>query len=159
MKQRLGLAACFLPGPQLLILDEPVSALDPEGRVEVFDIIRRVKGKSTVLFSSTFGRRRESLGHARNDKGRTKGARGTIEEIFTQYGASSEDRFSRGRFRQRDGHSRAMPWAERVVAGSEPGEVFVNVRQGMMDRALDESLGALVCGGLRITRLDDHART
>jgi ABC-2 type transport system ATP-binding protein len=153
MKQRLGLAACFLPDPQLLILDEPVSALDPEGRVEVFDIIRRVKGKSTVLFSSHILEDVERVSDTLvMIKEGQKVLEGTIEEIFTQYGAE------RLRIVFREGDSgrgmdilRAMPWAERVVAGSEPGEVFVNVRQGMMDRALDESLGALVCGGLRVT--------
>ena len=52
MKQRLGLAAVFLVEPDLLILDEPVSALDPEGRRRVLDLIAGLKGRSTVFFSS-----------------------------------------------------------------------------------------------------------
>jgi ABC-2 type transport system ATP-binding protein len=36
----------------VLILDEPVSALDPIGRKEMFDIINSLKGKVTVIFSS-----------------------------------------------------------------------------------------------------------
>ena len=106
MKQRLGLAACFLPGPQLLILDEPVSALDPEGRVEVFDIIRRVKGKSTVLFSSHILEDvEESVGHARNDKGRAKGARGHNRgDIHTVRSRTLGIVFARA-IRAEDGHS------------------------------------------------------
>jgi len=52
MQQRLGLAAVLLTEPELLILDEPVSALDPDGRRKVLDIINRLKGRATVFFSS-----------------------------------------------------------------------------------------------------------
>lgn len=52
MKQRLGLAQAMLAEPKLLICDEPTSALDPAGRKEILDIMGRVKGKTTVLFST-----------------------------------------------------------------------------------------------------------
>ncbi|HSW35218.1 MAG TPA: ABC transporter ATP-binding protein [Candidatus Limnocylindrales bacterium] len=52
MQQRLGIAAVLLTEPELLILDEPVSALDPEGRRKILDIITRLKGRATVFFSS-----------------------------------------------------------------------------------------------------------
>ncbi len=52
MKQRLGLATTLIGEPQLVLLDEPCSALDPIGRREVLDTISRLRGKSTVLFST-----------------------------------------------------------------------------------------------------------
>ncbi len=52
MQQRLGLAAVLLTEPELLILDEPVSALDPDGRRRVLNIINKLKGRATVFFSS-----------------------------------------------------------------------------------------------------------
>jgi len=52
MKQRLGLAATLIGEPQLLLLDEPCSALDPIGRREILDVILRLRSKSTVLFST-----------------------------------------------------------------------------------------------------------
>ena len=52
MKQRLGLAQALIHRPKLLILDEPVSALDPLGRREVLDMMREIKEETTILFST-----------------------------------------------------------------------------------------------------------
>ena len=52
MKQRLGIAQALLNEPKLLICDEPTSALDPVGRKEILDILKQVKGKTTVVFST-----------------------------------------------------------------------------------------------------------
>jgi ABC-2 type transport system ATP-binding protein len=52
MRQRLGLAQAILKRPPVLLLDEPVSALDPEGRRDVLSVIRGLGGASTVLFST-----------------------------------------------------------------------------------------------------------
>lgn len=52
MKQRLGIAQALLGDPEVLILDEPVSALDPLGRKEVLSVIEKLKASRTVLFST-----------------------------------------------------------------------------------------------------------
>jgi ABC-2 type transport system ATP-binding protein len=52
MRQRLGVAQAILNRPPVLLLDEPVSSLDPEGRVDLLEVIRRLGGTSTVLFST-----------------------------------------------------------------------------------------------------------
>jgi ABC-2 type transport system ATP-binding protein len=52
MKQRLGIAQALINEPKVIFLDEPVSALDPQGRKEVMDIIYGLRGKVTVFFST-----------------------------------------------------------------------------------------------------------
>ncbi|HET7581914.1 MAG TPA: ABC transporter ATP-binding protein [Candidatus Limnocylindria bacterium] len=52
MRQRLGLAQAILNRPPVLLLDEPVSALDPEGRRDMLTTIRSLGRTSTVLFST-----------------------------------------------------------------------------------------------------------
>jgi ABC-2 type transport system ATP-binding protein len=53
MVQRLGLAQAMIGDPRLLILDEPMSGLDPIGRKDVRDLIFRLRDEGrTVIFST-----------------------------------------------------------------------------------------------------------
>lgn len=52
MKQRLGIAQALLHKPSLILMDEPVSSLDPIGRREVLNIINEIKEETTVLLST-----------------------------------------------------------------------------------------------------------
>jgi ABC-2 type transport system ATP-binding protein len=53
MRQRLGVAACLLGDPQLLILDEPMNGLDPAGMHEMRDMIQTLVAEGrTVMLSS-----------------------------------------------------------------------------------------------------------
>ncbi len=53
MRQRLGVAACLLGDPQLLILDEPMNGLDPAGMHEMRDMIQSLVAEGrTVMLSS-----------------------------------------------------------------------------------------------------------
>ena len=53
MKQRIGLAMALISNPPVLILDEPMSGLDPMGRKLVTDLILELKKKGKTIFFST----------------------------------------------------------------------------------------------------------
>src|SRR5215471_5233183 len=53
MLQRLGLAQALLNEPEFVVLDEPMSGLDPVGRREVRDIILSLKAAGSTVFFST----------------------------------------------------------------------------------------------------------
>ncbi|WP_036720670.1 ABC transporter ATP-binding protein [Paenibacillus harenae] len=53
MQQRLGLAAALLLDPELVILDEPASALDPVGRYEIRSLLKRLRSKGVTIFLNT----------------------------------------------------------------------------------------------------------
>jgi ABC-2 type transport system ATP-binding protein len=52
MVQRLGIAGALVNRPKVLLLDEPVSSLDPIGRRDVLEIIEQL-GRETTIFMST----------------------------------------------------------------------------------------------------------
>jgi ABC-2 type transport system ATP-binding protein len=86
MVQRVGLAQALVNDPELLILDEPMSGLDPLGRREVREIILRLRDEGrTILFSSHILSDAELLCHrvAILSRGRLAGV-GTIAELVAE---------------------------------------------------------------------------
>ena len=53
MRQRLGIAAALYNQPKILLLDEPSSALDPEGRSDVIRILEQLKNDGVTVLLST----------------------------------------------------------------------------------------------------------
>jgi ABC-2 type transport system ATP-binding protein len=51
-KQRVGLAAALIHDPEVLILDEPTTGLDPNQIIEIREVIRNLGKKKTILFST-----------------------------------------------------------------------------------------------------------
>ncbi len=53
MKQRVNIAAALLSDPDILLLDEPSTGLDPRGMAEVRDIVRSLKQHDKLIFMSS----------------------------------------------------------------------------------------------------------
>lgn len=83
MKQRLCLARCLVHNPELLILDEPASGMDPKSRYEMKSILKNLKsmGKTIIVSSHILS----ELGEICNKIGIIKNGKivcqGTVEEV------------------------------------------------------------------------------
>ena len=158
MMQRLGLAQALLHDPELVILDEPMSGLDPTGRMEVRSLIRELKGSGkTVFFSSHILSDVEALCDrvVMLHRGR-KVAEGTLEELVGREGVRyveivvspvpPESRISPGEFpegavavqgnslllRAAD-HDEANRWIERFRAAGSQVRSCVPVKRHLED--------------------------
>lgn len=95
MLQRLGIAQAILHKPELLILDEPMSGLDPVGRKEMRELILSfAKEGTTILFSSHVIPDVEALCDSITviEHGKIT-ADGKIDRILSQYASQIEIRF------------------------------------------------------------------
>jgi ABC-2 type transport system ATP-binding protein len=53
MKQRINVATALLTDPDIVLLDEPTTGLDPRGQAEVRDIVKSLKQKNRLVFMSS----------------------------------------------------------------------------------------------------------
>lgn len=93
MKRRLVLARALLNEPELLILDEPTTGLDPLSRRQVWEMIRAEQKKGRTLILTTHYMEEAQLLCSRvaiMDSGRIV-ATGSPEELMNEYGGSLED--------------------------------------------------------------------
>ena len=136
MLQRVGIAQALINDPELVVLDEPMSGLDPIGRKEVRDLILRLKesGK-TVMFSSHILHDAEMLCDrvAMIMKGRLV-ACGPVSELIAQ-GTTHEVEMVIDRLLP-EALERIRPLAGKVVLQGERVMVMLASQQAV-DQALD----------------------
>jgi ABC-2 type transport system ATP-binding protein len=162
MLQRLGLATTVVGEPELLILDEPCSALDPAGRRDVLDLVARLGRRGTVLFSS----------HILGDVERVCDTVGVLREGRLLYQGSMDGLLTGHvapayRIRVRDGADpaggtdgagrvvdalRAEPWVSDVSREGGPNDVVVGVRS--IDEAERGLVRVLAGTGIRIVSVE-----
>jgi ABC-type multidrug transport system ATPase subunit len=85
MKQRLALAACLVGDPDVLILDEPTNGLDPEGMVEMRQVIQKIaaQGKTIILASHILDEVEKICSHVAIIKKGKRLAAGAIGSILS----------------------------------------------------------------------------
>ena len=157
MLQRLGIAASMVGSPRLLLADEPASALDPLGRREVLDVIGRMRGEATVLFSSHILADVQEVCDAVTvmDEGRLR-FQGGIGDLLT--GSATPRYLVRLRSDSPDPGSAllAEPW----VSGVESlGEGLLGVAVNSLDDAERHLTGVLASAGAGVISLGPEAVT
>jgi ABC-2 type transport system ATP-binding protein len=91
MRRRIDIAASLVATPQILFLDEPTTGLDPHGRNQVWDLVRRIAGEgTTVLLTTQYLEEADRLAErlAVIDHGKVI-AEGTSRELKASVGANA----------------------------------------------------------------------
>ncbi len=157
MRQRLGVAACLLGDPELLILDEPMNGLDPAGMHEMRTMVRSLvdEGRTVMLSSHLLDEvERTCDAVAIVDRGRVI-RQGPIDELVRTAGARTvrldcSDPAAAGRLLGQSG----------ITAAVTPGEptLTVTLPAGASRETVAEVNRRLVEGGISVYGLQEvHA--
>ncbi len=155
MGQRLGIAQALVNRPPVLLLDEPVSGLDPAGRRELLQLIERLRGQCTVFMST----------HILADVERVCDTVGIIHRGRLVAEAPQQDlleRYAIPAFEVEVDHSLAEPltaWAEslrahRWVASVSLDRATARVVVSDVETARRELLASALASGLALTRYE-----
>ncbi|MCB0685387.1 MAG: ABC transporter ATP-binding protein [Saprospiraceae bacterium] len=85
MKQRLAIASALLANPRVLILDEPTNGLDPQGIVEIRNLIKKIAGtgKTIILASHLLDEVQKVCSHFMVLRQGTKLFQGSVKDALT----------------------------------------------------------------------------
>jgi len=137
MRRRLDLAASLVGQPPVLFLDEPTTGLDPQGRIALWDIIRRLVDRgTTVLLTTQYLEEADRLADqiVMMHLGRVL-TRGTADELKSAYGGD--------RLELRLTDPADSTRAARAVAGLGTGQVQTDTEAGVVTLPVDDGAAAL----------------
>ena len=151
MRQRLGLAQALVHQPSILLLDEPVSALDPAGRKEVLELIDSLRRQATVLLST----------HILADVERVCDVVGIIhhgrlvieaerESLLERYGVPVIEVESEGALQAWSEQAGSLPGVEQVSLANHTARLRVKDAATSLPAVLQSIIGQ----GLPVTRVE-----
>ncbi|GIP39639.1 ABC transporter ATP-binding protein [Paenibacillus sp. J31TS4] len=149
MKQRLCLARCLVHEPELLILDEPASGMDPRARIEMREILKELKlmGKTIIISSHILPELAEMVDEIGViEQGRLI-AKGRVSDI--QQGMRA-NRVLHIRLLEREDEALAMLAEEPYVSMSYLDEQGIHLHFGGTDADQAALLGRLIGHGYRV---------
>jgi len=143
MKQRLCLARCLVHNPDLLLLDEPASGLDPRARVEMRELLQELHrmGKTIVISSHILAELSELCTHIGIINGGRLAVSGTVDDVLRQAGA-----------RVMEVRVAGEPETATDLVKPLPGVTGVQLENGLLRVALDgddQTVAALLAGMVR----------
>jgi ABC-2 type transport system ATP-binding protein len=155
MRQRIGIAQAIVHRPSVLFLDEPVSALDPEGRRDVLEMLEHLRSETTVFMSTHILADVERVCDrvAIVDRGRLVIESG-IPELLAQYAVPAweveVEPGGEAALRKLADGLRARAWARSVDVDG------LVARVAMLDaeRAATEMLTIAAASGVRVARVE-----
>ena len=155
MRQRLGVAQALVNRPEVLLLDEPVSGLDPVGRKDLLQLIERLRGTCTVFMSTHIladvERVCDTVGII--DRGRLV-IEAPQDELLERYAVPAfEVETENGLAGQLEAWAKTVeqaPWVTSVSTGGRTARVVVND----VEAARRELLALVVRSGLILMRYE-----
>lgn len=154
MKQRLCLARSLVHDPELLILDEPASGLDPRARIEMREILKELKsmGKTIIISSHILPELAEMVDEIGVIENGVLLAKGRVSDIQQRMRAN---RVLHLRFLDREAEAVAFLKELPLISLVLQDELGVHVHFGGGDEEQWELLKMLVSGGYRVLTFNE----
>lgn len=154
MKQRLCLARCLVHDPELLILDEPASGLDPRARIEMREILKELKsmGKTIIISSHILPELAEMVDEIGVIENGTLLAKGKVNDIQQRMRAN---RVLHIRTMEREAEAVAFLKDLPLVTLVLHDELGIRVHFGGRDEEQWELLKLLVAGGYKVLSFNE----
>jgi ABC-2 type transport system ATP-binding protein len=155
MSQRLGVAQALVNWPPVLLLDEPVSGLDPAGRRDLLELIDRLRGQCTVFMSTHIlgdvERVCDSVGIIDRGKLITEARQDELLERYAvpAFELEAEQGFAEPLKAWVD-TLRQMSWVTSVATDTRTARIVVND----VEKAKRELMASAVGAGLVLTRYE-----
>jgi len=165
MKQRLCLARALAHDPQLLILDEPASGLDPRARIEIRELLRELQamGKTIFVSSHILSEIEEICSHIGIIESGQLVATGTLEEIRSAGFPAGRTRTQRivkigliGQIEEAQTWLADRPGVTRVEPVTGNGEGNLEITLSGDDEALAQLLRATITAGFPVVMFHEE---
>ncbi len=155
MVQKLGVAQAMLHNPSLLILDEPLSGLDPASRFQVKNIVRGLaRSGTTVLFSSHILSDVQDIATRIGILNRGRMIRvGTVDELKSQFSVTNDLHVELSHDSGRWGELESLSGVATTKQPS-PNQLLISLHTDVdMDETIHSVLQGLIDSGCRIRSL------
>jgi len=156
MKQRLSLARVLLHDPDLLLLDEPASGLDPRARIDIRELLKELRnmGKTIIISSHILQELAQLCTQIGIIELGEMVAEGSLDDIYKQLSINSEIHVQASNFNEQ--HEAAIKALEGVMdVESHTDRVSVKIRPDQM--SVEDFHQHLVQMGLRIRMFQPEA--